>query len=74
MMAYRLNETLSVSIDNSNLQTILFPNIYELLNTMTIVLTLPLVNHILVPCIPSMSMRVILLQELMIRYDGISIE
>ena len=57
MLSYRLNETLSASIDNPNLHTILFPNLYGLLNTMTIVLALPLVSHILVPCVPSMTMR-----------------
>ena len=57
MLSYRLNETLSMSIDNPNMQTILFPNVYSLLNTMTIILALPLVNHILVPCVPSMTMR-----------------
>ena len=65
MLSYQLNSTLSVSVEDSPpgqynvhyLQNMVFPNVYLFLNTMTIILALPLVNHILVPCVPSMTIR-----------------
>ena len=57
MLSYRLNQTLSLSTNNHNLQTILFPNAYPLLNALSVSLTIPLVNHFLLPCVPSMTMR-----------------
>ena len=65
MLSYRLNSTLSLSIEDSPfgqynvhyLQNMVFPNVYLFLNTVTIILTLPLVNHLLVPCVTSMTIR-----------------
>ena len=57
MLSSRLNKTLSLSTDISNLQMAIFPNVYMYVNAVTITLFLPLVNHILVPCIPSMTIR-----------------
>ena len=57
MLSYRLNNTLSVSTTDSMLAKALFPNAFILINTLTVSLSLPLVNHILVPCVRSITIK-----------------
>ena len=57
MLSYRLNYTLSVSIADPLKARALLPNIFNFVNTLTVALIVPIVNHILVPCIPSMTIK-----------------
>ena len=58
MLSYRLNHTLSVALAaRPVLAKAVAPNIFALINTVSIFLTLPLVNNILIPCAPSLRIK-----------------
>ena len=57
MLSYRLNDTLSVGIADPVVTKAILPNIFQFINTLSLVLAIPLVNHILIPCVSSMSMK-----------------
>ena len=58
MLSYRLNHTLSVALAaRPVLAKAVAPNIFTFINTVSIFLTLPLVNNILIPCAPSLRIK-----------------
>ena len=58
MLIDRMNNTLTEATHNSTkLSTIFLPNVYPIINTLSLIVFLPLVNHLMVPCIPSMTIR-----------------
>ena len=57
MLSYRLNDTLSVGIADPVVTKAILPNIFPFINTFSLILAIPLVNHILIPCVSSMSMK-----------------
>lgn len=57
MLINRMNSTLAQAAHDSELSHIFIPNVYPILNTVSMIVFLPIVNHVLVPCIPSMTIR-----------------
>ena len=57
MLTYRLNSTLTEGITNSRLAHAIFPNVYILLNTLSLFIFLPIINHFFIPCMPSVTIR-----------------
>ena len=60
MLTYRINATLfELTANSSNVRYIqvLSSNLFIILNSVVGLLFVPLVNHIFIPCIPSLSMR-----------------
>ena len=60
MLTYRINATLfEIAANGSDVQYLndISSNLFLILNNMTGLLFVPLVNHIFIPCIPSLSMR-----------------
>ena len=57
MLSYRLNKTLSVSIAHPTVAKAIPVNIFLFINTISVALSIPLVNHILVPCVPSIRIK-----------------
>ena len=49
-----MNTTLT---EAAHTNSIVFPNVYPIINTLSLIVFLPLVNHLMVPCIPSMTIR-----------------
>ena len=60
MLSYRINATLfEVTINATDVHYInlISSNMFIIMNTLTGLLFVPLVNHLFIPCIPSLSMR-----------------
>ena len=53
-----MNTTLTAVVHpHSQVSQAFTPNIYAFLNTLSLMVFLPLVNHLLVPCVPSLTIR-----------------
>ena len=60
MLSYRINATLFEATSNATdvrYLNLISSNMFIIINTLTGLLFVPLVNHLFIPCIPSLSMR-----------------
>ena len=60
MLSYRINATLfeaTINATDTNYLNLISSNMFIIMNTLTGLLFVPLVNHLFIPCIPSLSMR-----------------
>lgn len=57
ILSYEANKTLAEYYPNTFLEVNFYPNIYFALNALLILFCLPIINYVIIPCFPKLTIR-----------------